>query len=207
MWGAPRWPVEKEKHRLYPEQTSTHMPLPRAQRATPCRHSPHLCSKSPALPGLMGALEMGRGSWWEGDIRPGPPADWCPEARTLSVGLSRASWTGSPAKRQASLGLWSHGEKVPRQGGADSNWGPDSGALFGPHDCLWTRLREPPRWPFIQSPTAQLYFTRNPRVFVFTSSLRPFGECLDSTMSRPVWRQDLWWGSQMLTALPATSPV
>lgn len=29
--------MEKEEHRLYPEQTSTHTPLPRAQRATPCR--------------------------------------------------------------------------------------------------------------------------------------------------------------------------
>ena len=26
--------MEKEEHRLYPEQTSTHTPLPRAQRAS-----------------------------------------------------------------------------------------------------------------------------------------------------------------------------
>ena len=44
-------------------------------------------------------------------------------------------------------------------------------------------------------------FYQKSQVFVFSSSSRPFGECLDSEVSRPVRRQGLWWGLKMVTAL------
>ncbi|XP_036684661.1 suppressor of fused homolog isoform X3 [Balaenoptera musculus] len=50
-------------------------------------------------------------------------------------------------------------------------------------------------------------FYQKSQVFVFSSSSRPFGECLDSEVSRPVRRQGLWWGLKMVTALQAPVSV